>query len=406
MFDVTEWEAANASSDPIARMRADLAEVSLVDLDGSTGDSLSTQLVDLLELRERLEAELARVSAQWQKRRAWEADGSLSPVAWLTHRAPVAAPDARQLVKTAKVINEAPQLAAALHAGDTTAGHVAALARVMSSRRRVLLAEHEDVLAKQAKRLSVKDFGLLARRWAAIADDHLAGDDHDDHPPHNEVHAAVTMDGWLDGKFRLNPISGAQFLATLDHLAPPDAADSPDGVRNLSERRGDALADLATWYHEGAKPGTNPPSLDVVVDVATLNGDTPDLATGRCELLDVGPITQATLEQIACGATLTRLVMAGESVVLDMGRKVRLATPAQARAIRIRDAGCIFPSCDRPAHWCDIHHVDEWADGGLTDVARMCCLCRRHHTLIHNSKWTIVINPDGTFQVTHPARAP
>ncbi|MCP3976882.1 MAG: DUF222 domain-containing protein [bacterium] len=406
MFDATEWEAAIASSDPIARIRADLAEVSMVELDGSAGDSLSTRLVDLLELRERLEAELARVSSQWEKRRAWEADGSLSPVAWLTHRAPLAAPDTRQLVKIAKVINEAPQLAEALHAGDTTAGHVAALARVMSPRRRALLAEHEDVLTKQARRLTVKDFVLLARRWAALADDHIAGDDHDEHQPHNEVHAAVTMDGWLDGKFRLNPIAGAQLLGAFDHLAPPDAVDSPDGVRSLSERRGDALADLANWYHEGAKPGANPPSLNAVVDVATLNGDPPDLAQGRCELAGVGPITQATLAQIACGATLTRLVMAGESLILDMGRKVRLATPAQARAIRIRDTGCIFPSCDRPAHWCDIHHVDEWADGGLTDVARMVCLCRRHHTLIHNSKWTITINPDGSFQMTHPARAP
>jgi len=214
------------------------------------------------------------------------------------------------------------------------------------------------------------------------------------------------MDGWLDGRFRLNPIVGAQFLGTLDHLAPPDPVDSPDGVRSQSERRGDALADLATWYHQGAKAGANPPSLDVVVDIATLNGDGPDLVQSRRELEGVGPITRATLEQLACGATLSRLVMAGESVVLDMGRKTRLATPAQARAIRIRDAGCIFPSCDRPAQWCDIHHIDGFAEGGNTDVAKMCCLCRRHHTLIHNSKWTIMINPAGSFRVAHPARAP
>ena len=117
-------------------------------------------------------------------------------------------------------------------------------------------------------------------------------------------------------------------------------------------------------------------------------------------------MAQATLEQIGCSATLRRLVMAGDSTVLDMGRKTRLATPAQARAIRIRDAGCIFPSCDRPAHWCDIHHIDGFSKGGRTDVARMCCLCTRHHTLIHNSKWTIQINPDGTLTVSHPTRAP
>ncbi len=214
------------------------------------------------------------------------------------------------------------------------------------------------------------------------------------------------MDGRLDGNFSLDPISGATLLGAVDHLAPPDPVDAPDGPRSLAERRGDALAALAAQYHDGAEPGANPPNLDVVVDVATLTGQSPDLMERRCDLEGIGPITAATLEQLRCDATLRRLVMAGDSVVLDMGRKARLATAAQARAVRIRDAGCIFPSCDRPARWCDIHHIDDWANGGNTDVARMCCLCRRHHTLIHNSRWSIVAEPDGTFRVTHPIRAP
>ena len=99
--------------------------------------------------------------------------------------------------------------------------------------------------------------------------------------------------------------------------------------------------------------------------------------------------------------------MAGTSIMLDMGRNTRLATPSQARAVRIRDTGCIFPSCDRPAPWCDIHHVDGWTrHNGPTDVDNLVCLCTRHHTLIHNSKWTIRANPDGTFTTTHPTRAP
>ena len=126
----------------------------------------------------------------------------------------------------------------------------------------------------------------------------------------------------------------------------------------------------------------------------------------RRDLEGIGPITSQALDQLRCGATLRRVLMAGESVVLDMGRKSRFATPSQARAVRIRDGGCIFPSCDRPPGWCDIHHIDAWALGGKTDVARMCCLCRRHHTLIHNSQWTIVVEPDGSFRVTHPIRAP
>lgn len=406
MFEVSDWGDATHGSDPLARLQAGIGELSAEDRSGWTGDSLSDRLVDVLEVRERLDAELAQLSAEWVRKRGWEADAALSPAAWLTHRAPIGAPAAHRLVKAARVVDASPALADALASGDTTSAHVAALARVMTPHRSPLLTEHEEVLAKQAKRLSIRDFTTLARRWAVLADDHLAADSHDEHHPRNTLHAAFTMDGWLDGRFHLDPIAGKRLLDTLDHLAPPDPANAPDGVRSLAERRGDAIGDLAGWYHSGAKPGGNPPNIDVIVDVATLNGDPADLTRDRCDLDGVGPVTRATLEQIGCGATLTRLVMAGESVILDMGRKTRFATPWQARAVRIRDGGCVFPSCDRPAQWCDIHHVDRFGRSGHTDVDKMVCLCARHHTVIHNSKWTIIINPDGTFTVSHPTRAP
>lgn len=370
-----------------------------------TGDALSEQLLTLLERRARLDAELVDVARRWRSVRAWEADGSLSPVSWLTHRAPLGRADAKQIMKSARTANDCPALASSLAAGDTTP-HVAALGRVVSERRRPLLARHDQTLTEQAERLSVEDFTTLARRWASLADDQIAGDAHGEHHSRNQLHAGVSMDGWVDGTFRLDPISGATLLGVLDHLAPPDPAAAPAGVRSLSQRRGDALADLAGWFQRGDEPGANPPNLDIVVDVAGLNGDPPDIALIRCDLDGVGPVTRATLEQIGCGATISRLVMAGESIVLDLGRKSRLATATQRRAIARRDGGCVFPSCDRPHRWCDIHHVDGFARGGRTDVARMVCLCARHHTLIHNSKWTISVNPDGTFRFQHPVRAP
>lgn len=406
MFEITDWKTSASPGDPVAGIRAGLAALSAEDRTAWTSDSLSEHLVELLEVRERLDAELARLAAHWIRKRGWEADGALSPTAWLSHRAPLARPDARNVIKAARVVDASPALAKALATGATTAAHIGALARVMSPKREPLLGEHDEVLAKQAQRLSIKDFTTLARRWATLADDHLATDDHEEHRPRNTLQAGFTMDGWLDGRFHLDPVAGKRLLDTLDHLAPPDPADAPDGVRSLTQRRGDALGDLADWYHSGATPGGNPPTIAAIVDVATLNGDPPDLARGRCEMEGVGPVTLATLERIGCGAALTRLVMAGDSIVLDMGRKVRFATQAQARAVRMRDGGCVFPSCERPAQWCDIHHIDDFARGGCTDIGKLACLCARHHTLVHNSKWTIVANPDGSFTARHPTRAP
>lgn len=301
MFDMKDVEAT-AADDPASRMKVDIAELAVEERDDWTAQALSERLVELLEVRERLNAELARVGAAWQRKRAWESDGALSPVVWLKHNAPVSGASARTLIKAARVVEAAPSLAKSLRSGRTTAAHLEALARVVSPRREPLVGEHAEVLAKQAERLSIKDFTLVARRWATIADDFLAGDTHDEDRPRNELHAAVTMDGWVDGKFRLDPATGATVLSVLDHLAPPDPVESPDGVRSLAERRGDALAELAGWYHDRAEPGANPPNLDIVVDVATLNGTTPELAKARCDLEGIGPITKAALAQFGCSA--------------------------------------------------------------------------------------------------------
>jgi hypothetical protein len=99
--------------------------------------------------------------------------------------------------------------------------------------------------------------------------------------------------------------------------------------------------------------------------------------------------------------------MAGESEILDMGRSVRTATPAQRRALAVRDLHCRFPGCCRKPQWCDAHHIDGWVESlGETNIDNLILLCRRHHTLLHNSRWTITRTPDGDFEFTHPARGP
>jgi len=50
-------------------------------------------------------------------------------------------------------------------------------------------------------------------------------------------------------------------------------------------------------------------------------------------------------------------------------------SPAQRKALIVRDGGCIFPGCDRPASWCDAHHIIHWLDSGPTDLWNLCLLC-------------------------------
>ena len=90
--------------------------------------------------------------------------------------------------------------------------------------------------------------------------------------------------------------------------------------------------------------------------------------------------------------------------LVEQARAVRTVTPAQRKALAVRDRSCRFPGCDRPPTWCDAHHIKHWLDQGRTDLDNLILLCRRHHTLVHEHGFRIsgtatdanFLRPDGT----------
>ena len=87
---------------------------------------------------------------------------------------------------------------------------------------------------------------------------------------------------------------------------------------------------------------------------------------------------------------------------LDVGREQRLFTSRQRVALAIRDGGCRWPGCDRPASYCEAHHADHWADHqGRTDIDRGILLCRFHHMNLHHHDWRLTRRGKDDF-VLHP----
>ncbi len=107
------------------------------------------------------------------------------------------------------------------------------------------------------------------------------------------------------------------------------------------------------------------------------------LAGGLHETLSGDIISVDFLRQIACDCSISRIVLGPDSEVLDIGRKTRVWTAAQRRAIIARDRHCQAPGCERDPRWCDIHHEDHWADEGTTSVDKGKLFCRFHHTIEH-----------------------
>ena len=87
---------------------------------------------------------------------------------------------------------------------------------------------------------------------------------------------------------------------------------------------------------------------------------------------------------------------------LYLGREERLFSARQKLVLAVRDGGCRWHDCDRPASYCESHHIDEYAKGGRTDVDRGILLCRYHHMALHHGGWRITRTGLGDFLLHAP----
>ena len=55
-----------------------------------------------------------------------------------------------------------------------------------------------------------------------------------------------------------------------------------------------------------------------------------------------------------------------------------------------------------PARRCDIDHTIDHALSGQTSAANLAHLCRRHHTLKHQTAWTVTQRFGGVLEWTSP----
>ncbi|UDY23502.1 HNH endonuclease signature motif containing protein [Nocardioides sp. Kera G14] len=114
------------------------------------------------------------------------------------------------------------------------------------------------------------------------------------------------------------------------------------------------------------------------------------------------PLSATAVRRLACDAEIIPGVLGSNGQVLDVGRAQRLVTTAIWLALVLRDRHCAFPGCDRLPIACDAHHIVHWADGGATSLDNLVLLCRRHHTMTHQTSWTVSIDPETRQPVWQP----
>ena len=206
----------------------------------------------------------------------------------------------------------------------------------------------------------------------------------------------ATFGGRVEFRGSFDAEGGATVWAAMREYDQPDPLEgAPLPPRTSGQRMADALVricDEAISRRE--RVGRRTATVDVVIDVDTLVGSPPSEPRAmRCEIDGIGPVPPVVAQRLACDAAVGRVVMKGESEVLDLGRRTRVASRALRRAVVLRDRHCSFPGCFAPPDWCDVHHCTHWLEGGETSVTNCVLLCRRHHVACHEGGWRLAAGP-------------
>ncbi len=86
---------------------------------------------------------------------------------------------------------------------------------------------------------------------------------------------------------------------------------------------------------------------------------------------------------------------------LYLGRSKRIASADQRIVLHAKERGCSAPGCDVPGYLTEVHHTDEWAKGGHTDINKLTFACSGDHALIAQG-WKTRKRADGTTEWIPP----
>lgn len=318
------------------------------------------------------------------------------------------APWARRLARAGAFASAHPRLGEVWAAGMVTSDHVDALARHadrLTAEEMTAVVAELDPLWGQLSPTAVVQFVQRVIRMLHPPPD--PDRDECDALESRALSFALTADSvLLSGS--LPRLEGELVIAAIDAMAERLRTEA-DHVPT-SARRADALVALVNAAHSaGALPtrGGLPVSVTVTVDTTALGDQAWTTSRGHV-------LTGAERRFAACDAMVTPVLVGpgacpppvgpsgpGERIAalaatllaqripLAVGRSARTATPAQRRALAVRDGGCVIPGCGIPAEACQTHHVVPWAAGGRTDLSELVLLCWAHHRQVDLGMWAI-----------------
>ena len=346
---------------------------------------LASRLLELRQYIDQLELECSQLAAEFNESKHWERQGSNSAIDWMRFHCHMTSNAAADRIAVGERAAEMPESVQAMRAGDIGFAHLTVMARTANA---VGEAFDEEQLLQLARDNSPGKFHYKCLHYRHAVNSRQYAKEQAELAETNILHMNRRDDGSFFLTGFLDPIGGAVVRSALEPLARPLGKDDH---RPRPQRMADALVELAGHKQTIQMQVTS--SIETLLDLTGAPGAETEFSL---------PISAKTVERWACDCSLTRVLMQ-DSVVIDVGRAERTIKGPKRRALVARDQHCRWPGCERPASWCDGHHIVYWMHGGGDELENLVLLCARHHRKVHEGGWQLFKGEDGQIVTVAPS---
>jgi hypothetical protein len=392
---VQDGSVCRSSETPLDRIISGLRELPAWLADQPSGQ-LGPVIIKSREIIDRTEAIGAEATRRFEKSGGYRTDGFVSMIAWLRVNGKLSGPAAAERVEVAHQLKELPRTEEALARGEIGYQHAVTMARTAQTLGAAQVRKAEGTLLKAAETMDPGQFVGVAKNFEHQVDTQAALTEA------NRAHARryLRIGQPVDGVVRIDGLLDAEGGAIVRTALEPFAKPTSGDTRTSEQRLADALVERCQSRNGRSHPDGAGPRPQVIIKASrdTLAGIE---GAPAAELEWGGTVPAETLRRLACDSAITRITGLGEleQEITHAGRSI---PPATRRALVTRDRHCVFPGCDRPAPWCDGHHLIFWGDGGPTRLDNLGLTCRTHHRKVHEEGWKLRREKDGRWVATPP----
>jgi len=238
---------STCSGDPLAALECALDGLAAEDLTSMFGPQVLDRARRLLQLQNRLAAQVTRTVREGELTSAVDHDGLASMQSWLRGHARLSPAAAGRLVRAGRALEHLPTVAAAFADGTLTAEQVAVIAPITREEHRAAAAEQDVDLAAVDAALAEVAATRPFKELAQVVHHYLQRLDPDGPEPDPTEGRRLTIvqhpDGTITGRFDLDAVGGEKVQAVLESLVQ---ANRPAGdTRTRAQRLADAFVQWA-----------------------------------------------------------------------------------------------------------------------------------------------------------------